>query len=415
MRISWQKILTVVFCACIFCGGLCGCDANPFSQPSVEEATASRLAARTSSLTANDLVSEDTLTIGLVTSSGAPYVLEGKDGYQGIDVNVGAALASELGLKADFVPLSDSASAALTPVDVVVGVSDDTSQAETQDQSQAQTPEQAQTQDQAQTQPQDQAQTQEQTQPQASEQPQDRSQTSTGSSVQNQMVSSDYVEQAVGFFTLGTEPYVASADELSGQTVGLQEDSYSQQLLETSNLVMTQKGYENIDAAMEALKAGEVLFVLCPAYPGAYLAKEMGGICFCGTIDLPTSQGVGVASSSTALAKAVQEAMGDLRENGVLDIILAQWVGDLPQLTSETQVQGIVLADAKSASESPSVAPASGVGDGSTAGGNAVDANSLPGGEESGDSYEGEYDDTGDYNEGDDSSYVYDEQDVSAW
>ena len=294
---------------------LAGCS-NPFEQTSVAEARAARVAAMSPALTGDDLVREGALTIGLVADDGAPYVIQGADGtYTGIDPDVGAALAQSLGLQADFVPIVNDAASALVQVDVVMGVS--------------------------------------------------------AEQAMGQVVASDYVEQATGFFTLGDEPTVASADELMGKTVGLQEGSASQQLLNASNLTMEQKGYENLDAAMEGLKSGEVDYVLCPVYPGAYLAHEMGGIAFCGTLDIPTTQGVGVSSGSQALAQAVQQSMDDIRDNGVLGVILAKWVGDLPHLTAESQVTGVVLADSSLAAAEQATQPGS-------AGTNAVGADQLP-------------------------------------
>ncbi len=295
---------------------LAGCDVirnfNPLDTTSVADAQAARLAAREPKLQAPDIIEDGVLTVGLITSEGAPSVLETSTGYSGIDVDVAAALASELGLAVKYVPLSNDATMALTPVDVVMGVS--TAQ--------------------------------------------------TGGLV----VASDYMEQAIGFFRLGEEPTVISGSELEGQTVGLQTGSASQQLLASSNLQMQETGYANIDEAMAALTAGTVSFVLCPVYPGAFLANELGGISFCGTLDVPTAVGVGVSAQNTVLTDAVQTAMNDVRDNGVLTIILSKWVGTLPRLTAESQVTGVYLGE-----QTQPDATTSG-----EAGGNAVTGEDLP-------------------------------------
>ncbi len=304
--------LAVVLAAGVVC--LAGCDfidnLNPYTTTSVAEAQAAYLEAREPELQAPDIIEDGTLTIGLITDEGAPAIFENGDGYRGIDVDVAAALASELGLDAEFVPLSNSATMALTPVDVVMGVATD----------------------------------------------------ETGGLV----VASDYMEQAIGFFTLGDEPTTVSASELEGQTVGLQSASASQQLLAASNLTMSEQSYGNIDDAMNALVAGEVAYVLCPVYPGAFLANELGGICFCGTLDVPVQVGVGVSARNTVLVDAVQSAMSDIRDNGVLSLILSKWVGNLPRLTAASQVSGVELADTTQPTSQPGMP-----------GGNAVSGSDL--------------------------------------
>ncbi len=291
-----KLLVRIAALVAVFVGAVClaGCDfidnLNPFTTTSVEEAQAAYLEAREPLVGMPDIIEDGVLTIGLITDEGAPAVFETSTGYAGIDVDVAAALASELGLSARFVPLSNSATMALTPVDVVMGV-------------------------------------------ESAEAP-------------GYAVSADYMEQAVGFFTLGDAPTLLSASELEGQTVGVQMGSASQQLLATSNLTMSEKGYGNIDEAMDALVAGEVAYVLCPVYPGAFLANELGGICFCGTLNVPIGMGVGVAAQNSTLSSAVDTAMSDIRDNGVLALILSKWVGDLPRLTAASQISGVELVDA---------------------------------------------------------------------
>ena len=298
--------------------GLVGCQ-NPLDTKSAQQALIDSAAARTPQLSAPDILEEGTLTVGLATGDGAPMVITDGAGYTGIDADVAAALATELGLKVSYVPLSASAGSALVSVDVVMGVS-------TED-------------------------------------------------AEGLVVVSDYMESAVGFFTAGDSPYVATMDELAGKTVGVQTGSASEQMLSKSNLEMSVSGYENIDAAMAGLAAGEVDYVLCPAYAGAYLANQMGGICFCGTLNVPVTEGVGVSSQSPNLADKVQVAMDTIRDNGVVGLILGKWLGDFPRLTADSQIEGVVVeATAKDSSKPADSGVQSNhqTGNGSQAGGNAV-------------------------------------------
>ena len=147
-----------------------------------------------------------------------------------------------------------------------------------------------------------------------------------------------YVESGTAFFYRG-EPVTLGVADLYGKSVALQQGSVSQALLETSGLQMYQSPYSNLNEAFEALDAGVVDFVLCEAYPGAYLASTYEGLSCCGTLDVPSSLGIGVSVYNTELQNAVLTAYNKVTSNGLVDIIRRDWVGGMANLSYANQVQ----------------------------------------------------------------------------
>ena len=91
---------------------LCGCTSNNYT-PQAKEQTISNSA----------LKSSGTLRVG-VNASNAPYAAESSGSIAGIDVDIAAALADELGLKLELVDVGSSVDTAFTKdnVDIVMGV-----------------------------------------------------------------------------------------------------------------------------------------------------------------------------------------------------------------------------------------------------------------------------------------------------
>lgn len=287
---------------------LAGCSIGPLSldglagTPSVEEALAERRAALAPAITNDALVEPDTLTVGLLSAQTAPLVLTGQDGAStGLDVDVAHALADELGLsKVSFVFVSDADSALQGECDVVMGL------------------------------------------------PVDDGEDRGGASV-----TGNYAQSAVGLFVAGEASAPVDASALEGATVGVQAGSVSAALLDESAPGVAQSPYPNLNEAFEALAAGEVDYVACDAYAGAYLATALADASLVGTLDAPRA--VGVAVSADGLVPAVSSALESIQSNGVVDVARARWVGDLPALTEATRVSGLdslAASDSAAADES---------------------------------------------------------------
>lgn len=290
---------------------------NPFdalgTTTSVADARAAQTGANVAGLTAADLVSEGYLTVGLQREDvSAPFVIEGSgSSIYGIDVDLASAVADELGLMVRFVsvegvdqPLANGLA------DVVMD--------------------------------------------------------SSPERVSRSTVVGSYYESAAAFFTYGPS-VVATPEELNGRTVGVQESSFSQGVLNRSSLGMTQAMYANLNEAFDALQRGEVDYVLCDIYPGAYLAAAYDGVGFAGILGTPTAMGMAVSADNATLQVVVQDALATVLGNGSMDIIRQVWVGGMPAVSVDDTIQGVTVseaADAAPAAEEPQ--------DGSTAGANAV-------------------------------------------
>lgn len=304
-----------------------GC-ANPISaiqgvigMPSVAEALASQAAATSPQLSTPAIITQGTLTVGLDTTSSAPMCVTSQDGsIQGYDVDMACAIADELGLKVEFVSVTNASQALGQTCDVVMGAS--------------------------------------------------------ASSTGGVTVAGSYAEDAVGFFHKGSEQVVAKED-LVGKTIGVQDGSTSQQLLKRSDLEARQESFQNLNDAFDALEQGIVDYVMCDAFSGAYLQAGYTDIAFCGSIDVPAAVGVGVSATNTELQDAVKAAVDKVTSDGVSQIVRSKWLGGLGQLSDASQIAGIEISagtvEGASSDTTEVEGAASGVQDGSTAGANAAD------------------------------------------
>lgn len=265
------------------------------------------------------------LRVAVLASAGTPHVMEAADGtLQGIDVDVAAALAQQMGLSLDLVCAPSVEDASAQGADVVLGVG---------------------------------------------------AQDGTGLSVV-----SSYIEEAVGVF-VGDDQGPFDLQDVLGRGVAVVQGSPAQLALASVDVLATAgRPYDDIDSAFEALEQGEVACVACSAYEGAYVALEHPAVDLLGTVDVPRSVGAGVDPSNDALVAAVQEALDAVGSNGVLSVIRSRWVGDLPVLGADSLIELAAsggLADASGSATDPGSdgafsVPSPGSGDGSSAGSNAV-------------------------------------------
>lgn len=250
-----------------------------------------------SKVEASALVDPGYLTVGLKSAtSSAPLCVEGENGrVMGLDVDLSAALASELGLKVRYVPVVDGSTLG-TECDIVMnGATDDPNHI---------------------------------------------------------AIAGTYVESATSFFYMG-ENKVSAVTELNGKSVGLQGGSVSETVLNRTGLKMSQKAYANLTEAFDALSVGDVDYVLCETYPGAYLANLHDGVGFAGSLETPETKGIAVLASNTELVTKVQEAYDTILANGILEVARSRWVGSLPTLTSDSRIANVPEGDSNASSTSP--------------------------------------------------------------
>lgn len=275
--------------------GLCGCDTEGVASalaevtaPAVtwQEARDAQATRNAPAVSAPTVVRDGYLTVGVRTGvEQAPFAALADDGtLVGLDVDLSAALAEEMGLKVRYVAVTDADEALGTSCDVLM----DASSAE----------------------------------------------------VPGTVVVGSYAQRAAALYHRG-EPVVASVTSLSGARVAVQLGSSSAAALADAGTGAQELPEENLNACFEALKAGEADYVACDAAAGAYLAEGYDDVSLAGTLDVPVAVGVAVSSNNPALQSAVQEAFGTISANGVLDLVRGRWLGDADDLTAESQVRGL--------------------------------------------------------------------------
>ena len=263
--------------------GLSGC---ALSQPTVQEAEAKAHAALVPELKEPVIQKADTLTVGIRSSlAKAPmYIKDANGRVTGLDVDMASALADTLGLNVKFVMVGEKDTPESAKCDVIMDV--------------------------------------------------------TPSDNTNLTVVGNYSEAATAFFAKGAA-HTADISEINGKKVGFQTSSASQQALKQTNLSVQEVPFENLNKAFEALSKGEVDYVMCDAYTGAYLANLYNGISMVGTLDVPQAYGIGVSSKNQQLQQAVQKAMDTLASNGLTQLIHNSWVGNIGVISADSKIKGV--------------------------------------------------------------------------
>ena len=295
---------------------LAGCSAAQ-SSGTVKQTTASSEGS-VPAASIEGLKKDGMLTVGVRSSASAPFVIGSGDSISGLDVDLGASLASELNLKASFVSVDDVGKALQETCDVVINV--------------------------------------------------------TSSEANGFDVVGDYAETGYAFFHRG-ETKVSTVDEISGKSVAVQQGSSSQMALKVTSLSMNEVTFSSLNESFEALKSSTVDYVLCQSCSGAYLTAWQEKLAFAGLMNEPTAQGIALASGDGAVAKAVREAYEKMNDNGVLSEVRRSWLGNCPKLTSESVIKDIPMKETNGEPLSNSLATQEVLQtaqDGSTAGANAV-------------------------------------------
>ena len=282
---------------------------------SVDDARLDILEAKSSTIDPSALLEDGVLTVGIKTAtSSAPLCVEGEAGsVYGLDVDVAAAIASEMGLQIRYVPVIDG-SALGTECDVIMN--------------------------------------------------------GRSGNPNSIAIAGTYVDSATCFFYRG-EPTVAAVTDRGGKSVGIQGGSVSETVLNRTGLKMSQQAFPSLNDAFDALSNGQIDFVLCEAYPGGYLASLHPGVAFAGSLEAPETSGIAISASNTALVNAVQTAFDTIAGNGVLQSLRVRWVGTMPTLTIDSQIQNIPEGNSSASATSPDQS-GEGVSNGSEAGSNAI-------------------------------------------
>lgn len=252
------------------------------------------------------------LTVGIRREAQIPFVLESRGHASGLDVEVGAALANEMGLPVSFVYVDDVLDALGHTCDCVMEV--DTQEA-------------------------------------------------LGFEVLN-----PYMYSAVAIFRVG-EPGIVSASDLEGSVIAVQEGSASEAVLDSTALTVTKLPVASLGDGFAALAAGQCNYCLGHAMPGSYLARTMDNVSFAGTLTDPTALSIAVPGGDDPVSAQLRSSLEVLSTNGVLNETLRRWLGDTYAMVRDSRVADVPMPVVESV-ELEVIGAVD--GDGTSAGSNAV-------------------------------------------
>lgn len=242
-----------------------------------------------------------TLRVG-VDASNAPYAAESQGAIVGIDVDIAAALADELGLKLELVDIGSSADQAFTSdnVDIVMGV---------------------------------------------------------GADSQNCWTSAPYLTSSIVLFAAEEETAIpkdgdvymvaAQASSMSAFEVGAR---LGEDVLDAT---------ADIQAAFEHLQNGTAKYVATDGTIGSYVAHANGTTIYpVALLSEETSYCIGAPTTAAGLQDAVADALKQLTNGGVLSVIEKKWLGAQTVYDTLTVIQPIPEPEPEEGAEGDTTAEA---------------------------------------------------------
>lgn len=257
----------VVLFAAIAClaFAMCGCSSDDYQPEKKQQSVSDAL-----------LVKSKTLTVG-VNANNAPYSAQASGSIVGIDVDIAAALADELGLDLELVDVGSDIDSAFSgkTADIVMGAS------------------------------------------------------SSGSAYG---VTSSYRSSAAAVFASDASASVPTKkkSKIAAQASSLSAWKVSD-VFGKKSLVETQ----DLNEAITDMQNGTTDYVACDSTIGAYAAHAAGAsaypVCL---LEKPTSYGIAVSTTKTELQKQVEDALSNLNKGGMIKVIEKRWVGESTDLSS---------------------------------------------------------------------------------
>ena len=123
---------------------------------------------------------------------------------------------------------------------------------------------------------------------------------------------------------------VASAEELAGKTVGVQIDTTGQFAVEEIEGVAEIRKYETILNAFQDLETGRLDAVVNDAPVNAYIIRDNPNVENTGTIETGDVYGFGIKQDNEQLREAINQALQEVKDEGLYDRIFQKWFGELP-------------------------------------------------------------------------------------
>lgn len=269
--------LTALLAAALL--GMAGCTGSGNYQPELKSAEV-----------APPVIGEDgTLRVGVNTEN-PPLAGMGSGKIIGIDVDIAAAIADELGLKLSVVDVGSDPAAAIAngDVDIVMGIDDSSSEGDF-------------------------------------------------------WRSPSYLPTGIAVFALSADAGIPSSD--SGATFAAQVSSKSAWAVSNEYGENALTPTDSLKEAFEALQAGSVQYVAADAIIGLYAAHGQGlDASIVAMLMSPSGYCMGVSSENTDLQTAAGDVLARLVENGTIDVIERKWLGATVALDGLT-----VLSDQQTA------------------------------------------------------------------
>ena len=259
-----SKLVAILVAALCLLAVLCGCSSGGYTPEKKQQTVSDSM-----------LVKSGTLTVG-VNSNNAPYSAQSSGSIVGIDVDVAAALADELGLKLDLVDVGTDIDSAISggTCDIVMGAS------------------------------------------------------SAGSSY---AITSTYrTSGAAVFATDASAQLPTKSSKIAAQASSLSawkvSDVYGKKALVESN---------DLTEAFTDIQNGTANYAASDSTIGAYVAHTTGvsvyPICL---LEKATSYGVAVSTTKTDLQTSVETALSQLNSGGMIKVINNRWVGETTDVSS---------------------------------------------------------------------------------
>ena len=299
--------IALVCCTMLVCAlfALAGCsNSSGYTPPSSDPAVSSPTIAQ-----------DGLLRVGVNTGN-APLAGMGSDKIIGIDVDVAAAIADNMGLKLSIVDVGNNPNGALSndTVDIVLGI----------DKSDA------------------------------------------GDAF---WLSENYLPTGVAAFAATQSAPVPTPN--SGDTFAAQTSSKSAWAVQNEFGAASLASANNLTDAFSDLDSGKVDYVAADAVIGYYAAHSQNDKAYLIAMLLqPSGYCAGVSHANTALQTAVASAIQTLTTNGVIDVIEMKWLGATMDLSTVP-----MIAQATNNTQTAPAATAANTEGGLTTGTNAIDPN----------------------------------------
>ena len=267
---AYADRIAAVVCAAALALVMAGCTQETYTPES-----------GTASVSSPTIGEDGVLRVG-VDSSSAPLAGESTTtgNIVGIDVDIAAALADELGLKVEIVDVGDDAATALSEgtVDIVLGVE-------------------------------------------------------VSNTSETYWLSDTYLDTAVALFALADASSEVPTN-VSTLTVAAQVSSQSAWAVANQLDQATLTTTTTLESAFTALSAGTVSYVASDAIIGTFAAYSIDlDVQIVALMEEASGYCVAVLSTNTDLQVAIAEALDTISSNGVIDLIEKKWLGTTVDLS----------------------------------------------------------------------------------